>query len=446
MQQKPLPRGPMAGPSYQPPSAPPTPGGGRPGGPEQQRLQSSQQYLRTPVVRYSSRMRVGKLHPLKVTLTGVSGEAEAFKPQTLSGGFDPPVVVQVTVPGALVTPPHVIIPISGGEANFVVQPLMTGKLVGAKVEFLAQGRKVSEVALPIKANRGTLAKLLVVFALLLPFLIHFLPVPTFEERPEVKAPPIQSMMRPRRQPPATVAVPAKNPSKTESNAPAPEKKTIEAPEKTRTSDKQPEKNSEKTAQDLTANTFLSLLLMIQDSGKTTEKTGQPPAEKVAPAEPANASRRQGGGGTTLGVTRQNFPEPEPKPGSEAPAGIVRRGEDAIWAWTRNLLEQAGYPTKLVKTESLNAIGTMLSAQREYEITGECRQEWGTQRLMAVIMYYMEPVARLLYRFFIVFPKTWAFGDLILPLFFLALAAIIWIFTSPNKRKLKGTVMDIRLAG
>ncbi|MBL8823707.1 MAG: hypothetical protein JNJ77_14045 [Planctomycetia bacterium] len=435
MQQKPVPRGPMAGPSYQPPSAPPTPGGVRVGGGEQPRLQTSQQYLRTPIVRYSSRMRVGKLHPLKITLTSVSGEAEAFKPQTLSGGFDPPIVVQLTVPGALVTPPHVIMAISGGEAHFVVQPLMTGKLLGAKVEFLSQGRKVSEIALPMKANRGTLAKLLVVFALLLPFLIHYLPVPTFTDKPEIKAPPLQSILRGRRPPPSTAPV------KT-----APEKNTNESPEKNKSPEKQPAKNDkEKTAFQFPSAAYLTMLLINQESEKNADKKEQPPPEKNAPTETAG-TRPTSSSGTTLSGGSQNLPESEAKPNAEAPAGIVRRGEDAIWAWTRNLLEQAGYPTKLVKTESLNAFGTMLTAQREYEITGDCRQEWGTQRLMAIAMYYLEPVNRLLYRFFIDFPKGWAFGDLILPLFFLALAAIIWMFTSPNKRKLKGPVMDIRLAG
>ncbi|HQR43003.1 MAG TPA: hypothetical protein PLX97_09980, partial [Gemmatales bacterium] len=133
-------RGPMAGPAYQPPSNPPVspnigqlPTGNRPTGGSEQRLQSSNQYLRTPVVRYSSRMRVGKLHPIEVTLGGANGAPEPFKPQSQSGGFDPPIVVQVSAPGAIVTPPHVIIPVSGGTASFVVQPLMSGKLAGAKV-------------------------------------------------------------------------------------------------------------------------------------------------------------------------------------------------------------------------------------------------------------------------------------------------------------------------
>jgi hypothetical protein len=253
------------------------------------------------------------------------------------------------------------------------------------------------------------------------------------------------MIRSRRPPAASAAIPEKNPAKTESTSTAPLKKTTDQPEKKTTPEKQNEKSNEKTTQNLSATAYLSSLIMIQDSGKTTEKTVPSSVEKATPAAPAQTGRQQGGNRTTLGVSRQHFPEPETKPGTDTPAGIVRRGEDAIWAWTRNLLEQAGYPTKLSKTESLDAIGTLLTAQREYEITGECRQEWSTQRLMAVIMYYVEPVARLLYRFLIDFPKSWAFGDLIVPLFFLALAAIAWILTSPNKRKIKGNVLDIRLA-
>jgi hypothetical protein len=61
------------------------------------------------------------------------------------------------------------------------------------------------------------------------------------------------------------------------------------------------------------------------------------------------------------------------------------------------------------------------------------------------MHYSETTIRLLYRLFIVFPKSWPFGDLIYSIAFLALAAIFWMYTGPNRRKVKGPTMDIRFA-
>lgn len=430
MQPKPPPRGPLAGPSYQPPSSPPVPqaqpnrqGSGEMG------MQSSNQYLRTPVIRYSSRMRLNKLHPLKVSLTGVNGEVETLRPQPQSGGFDPPVVVQVSVPGAIVTPPHVIIPVSGGEAQFVVQPIMTGRLTGARVEFLSQGRKVSEVPLPMKVNRGYLAKFFLLLAVLLPLLINFLPDLTHVSK------------IPNRKPVANNAGPGGTPVRGDV---APAKRT-------------PDKPGKKISME---DVIGSTMILLQDSPAKNEKaeTKKPEEKKLDDAKAdegqtegktppgTSASRIQGeGGGTNRGTAIGNPPANSTPEQPSGNSGVSYTGEDAIWAYTRSKLERAGYRTELVQNLNLSTLPELLVVDNKYAIVKESNSEWSTSRLFAIGMHYIESTLRLLYRIFIVFPKSWPFGDLIYSLAFLALAAIFWMYTGPNRRKIKGPTMDIRFA-
>lgn len=485
-------RGPLAGPSYQPPSAPPfggkpsgslpaSAGTGRAGGNlphgAEQRLQSSNQYLRTPVVRYSSRMRVGRLHPLRVTLTGLN-DAETVKPDTQSGGFDPPIVVQLSVPGALVTPPHVIMPISGGEAHFTVQPMISGKLTGARIEFLAQGRKVSELALPMKANRGYLAKSLLVLALLLPFLIHWFPDLAYVSRIN----PARSITTSRTsfpgQPRGTA--PAKNPaqpakkieSKVAATEPAKsENKTAPAPEK---KTETPEKKTPPTTSLFDVSpplVMVTLLVPVQEKEaskqppvskeetKESAKQSAPPTKQPAPTSPAPAPMK-GRGPMLVGSSSPGGIGPRLQGGGDGPGsgasgensyiektdGTRYTGEDAIWAWVRGLLDREGYATKLTTSATYaTSVGSLLSFDRKYEISRESSLDWSTNRLVACTMYYVEPVLRFLYRIFIVLPLALPFGELILSLILLALAGLIWMYTNPNRRKLKGPMMDIRLA-
>lgn len=475
MQPKPPGRAPLAGPSYQPPSNPPVgatfgnlpssnpPVGNRPPAPggSEQRMQSSNQYLRTPVVRYANRMRVGKLHPVEVTLAGSNGMPEPFKPQ--AGALEPPMVVQLTVPGAIVTPPHVIIPISGGVASFVVQPLMKGKLSGAKVEFLAQGRKVSEIALPMRANKGTLAKFLFLFAIALPFLIHFLPTPSYYDRGRVAENPMDRRPLPGNEnskdgagnktgmPPgkapgkggpgkneAVKSDPAKNeaakndPSKTEPTKADPAKNEINKSEPAKNEKNEKSKENGKPAAQL-------------DRSRTGQRvlpgaTPQPPVRKD---EFGSKIQRggQGGGGATATVA--------PPPTEQITMlGTTYNGEDAIWAWIRTQVERAGYDTERVKmnTESMDGLTSLVTADRRYQIVGENVSDWGTGRVVAMGLYYCEPVLRLIYRLLIVFPKNFAFGELIYAGVFLLLAILVWLFTGPSRRKIKGSLMDIRLAG
>lgn len=423
MQPKPPPRGPLAGPSYQPPSSPPVPqsqlnrqGSGEIG------LQSSNQYLRTPVIRYSSRMRLNKLHPLKVSLTGVNGEVEALRPQSQSGGFDPPVVVQVSVPGAIVTPPHVIIPISGGEAQFVVQPIMTGRLTGARVEFLSQGRKVSEVQLPMKVNRGYLAKFFLFLALLLPILIHFLPELNYVSK------------TPNRKPVANNAGPAATPVR-----------GVTSPTK-----RAPEQPGKKTSM---LDVIGSTMILLQDSPAKNEKKAadaksvEDKAESKTGTTGTTQTKPQGesSGGNTRGLSLTVPPANRDLDPAGTSTGASYTGEDAIWAWTRAKLEREGYRTELVPSRDLSAMEQLFTFDKKYEIVKESNSEWSTTRVAAIAMHYAESTLRMLYRVFIVFPKSWPFGDLIYSLVFLALAAIFWMYTGPNRRKIKGPTMDIRFA-
>lgn len=477
MQPKPLPsRGPLAGPAYQPPSAPPIagPGNANPGGRStssggEQRLQSSSQYLRTPVIRYSSRMRVGKLHPLRVTLKGADGESEAVKPQSLSGGFDPPIVVQVTVPGALVTPSHQVIPVSGGEANFMVQPMKAGRLAGAKVEFLSQGRKVSEVPVPMKANRGRLAKTLLWLGILLPFIINFFPSLTFVEtkpgaRPGGIDPDIvdTGVVRALTTPQMGGAG-GNRPTKDNQDNTKGNDKTKTAPKKD--ADAPPKKDAETPPKKDAASPAPSNPLNLKPSAagkkasldnpsdiKALLITGlvaiQPPEAKKDDKPQENAKDSKTKNGETENTGRPPGLEKQtPSQTGKAPntGTVTYQNEDAIVAWVRSKLVQNGYQTKPLQRNPEDDTG-ILSFPRKYEITQESNADWSTKKVTAIALYYCEPVLRFCYRIFIDFPKNWQFGDLILALIVLTVGAFVWLFTGPNRTKIKGAVMDIRLAG
>ncbi len=169
-------------------------------------MQMSNQFVRTPVVRYSSRMRVGRIHSMKVSLA--TNGVPSLASRVPTGHLIRPSSSSSTVPGAVVTPPHVIVPLTGGDAHFYVQPLMPGKLVGAKVEFLSQGRRIGEVPLRMKANRGRLAKWLFFFALILPFVINFFPELSFTDKVRpAPAKPAPEEKKPAKQLPASTVQP-----------------------------------------------------------------------------------------------------------------------------------------------------------------------------------------------------------------------------------------------
>jgi hypothetical protein len=442
-------------------------------------LQSSNQYLRTPVVRYSSRMRINRLHPMKVTLTGLSGAVDTGRPQ--AGSMDPPIVVQVSVPGALVTPPHVIIPVSGGEAQFVVQPLMTGRLTGARVEFLSQGRKVSEVPLPMKVNRGYLAKFFLLLAILLPLLINFLPELVHNSKLPTKRPAV-GMLENNRPDALQLSQTTPNIDVHATSVAASLILLQETPVKNEKTADIKKVEDIKKAEDVKK---------AEDSKKTEQKKGdepktesskestaqkdnlkdQPPPGKQIPGRRSYDSTEEslktekpektasfGSGGRPLvvqdGATGPaTAPTLTVRPNQNATqkgdnlAGISYTGEDAIWAWARTRLEREGYRTELAQNApSETNIPELLLVNKKYEIVKETSNEWSSSRLITMAIHYSESTLRLLYRLFIVFPRSWPFGDLIYGLGCLALAAIFWMYTGSNRRKIKGATMDIRFAG
>ncbi len=457
-------RGPLPGPSYQPPSAPPVPVQSQPGSAStagrssgsvstaKGGLQTSNQYLRTPIVRYSSQMRVGKQHPMRISLTGANGEADLVKPQSLSGGFDPPIVIQVTIPGALVTPAHQIIPLSGGDANFFIQPISSGKLNGAKVEFLSQGRKISEIPLPIRANKGSLAKWLLLLGILLPLLINLMPELVYQDR---SLPVVETVHRGQMTAKdslntltAPLPPPLVNQKTGEAEKNPPPRKT---PEKSQ--EKPTEKSSEKTPGKPSAllidfdqlHCLMSQLLVALQPPVTNRVAQNAAAFDIKSVDAAGQVQVPAKKKPDVGKAESSNAETS---GTDAINGrfVIYRGENAIGAWVRHKVSLNGYSTSPVSPEiNDNEISRFFSVSRSYQITGENSKEWNLSRVGALGLYYCEPVIRLLHRVFIQFPRDIPLADLGFGLFFIALSIIVWVLTSPNRKKIKGSIMDIRLA-
>ena len=461
-------RGPLPGPSYQPPSNPPIPAQGQPGSAsiagrasgsvtaDNGGLQTSNQYLRIPIVRYSSKMRVGKQHPMRISLTGANGEADLVKPQSLSGGFDPPIVIQVTIPGALVTPAHQIIPLSGGDANFIIQPISSGKLKGAKVEFLSQGRKISEIPLPIRANKGSLAKWLLLLGILLPLLINLMPELIYQDRLLPMAEPVRRGQMTVTDSLNSLTVPLPAPLKNQNNGEAgknpPAKKT---PEKSleKTPGKSLEKTNEKTPGKPSAllmdfnqlHYLMSELLVAVQPPVTNRVTRNTSAFDIKSVDPSGQVEIPAKKQPDVGKAETSNPETS---GSNAINNrfVIYRGENAIGAWIRHKVNLNGYATSSVSPDlNDNEFSRFFSVSREYQITGETSKEWTLSRVGAMGLYYLEPVIRWLHRVFIQFPRDIPFADLGFGLFFITLSIIVWVLTSPNRKKIKGSIMDIRLA-
>ncbi len=78
------------------------------------------------------------------------------------------------------------------------------------------------------------------------------------------------------------------------------------------------------------------------------------------------------------------------------------------------------------------------------MTDESPGNWTTPKLLATGLFYVEPALRFLYRGFIEFPRTWPLGDLIYFAAFLTLAGLVWMMTNPNRRTIKGPVMNIHV--
>lgn len=445
---------------------------------------------------------------MRISLTGANGVVEPGKPQSLSGGFDPPILVQVTIPGALVTPTHQIIPLSGGDANFIVQPISSGKLKGAKVEFLSQGRKISEIPLPIKTNHGRLAKFLLALGILIPLLINFLPQLTYQQsfidlnmqsqpahlRPDEKTSRLDKSPTKGGSPVGTNSISNEKTSPNKSAETEAEK--VQDPKQEKLSERTPGKPSALLQTEMLYDEQMPVLFVkyqvpgtkkdsqpplknntsqpptksetspksevenkdskVQDASKPDKPkassdnskapsktlTKQPPSYEKLERFPPQSTRTESQGNTSL-----------PRPGNAGSSSgentsqfLPITGEDAIWAWTRHKLHQNGYPTKpLPPKVNPDQITRFFTVDRNYEITGESQKELTTSRMAAIGLYYMEPMLRFLYRVFIQFPRDVPLADLGFGLFFIALGVITWVLTGPNRKKIKGAVMDIRLA-
>jgi hypothetical protein len=131
--------------------------------------------------------------------------------------------------------------------------------------------------------------------------------------------------------------------------------------------------------------------------------------------------------------------------------IRYEGENAIWGRIMSFVASAGYPVRLSSVTAsgddggVSVLGDYLLYKRQYVIDGESNQEWDTRRIMALVLYYLEPVICWLYRFLFVFPADMPFGDLIYFFGFLALAALAWAATKPNWTRVRGALMDIRIS-
>ncbi|MFT3878028.1 MAG: hypothetical protein QM703_00020 [Gemmatales bacterium] len=384
------------------------------------------------MVRYSSVMRLGKQHPMRISLTGTNPGTEPVKPQSLSGGFDPPILVQVTIPGALVTPTHQIIPLSGGDANFMIQPLSTGRLKGAKVEFHSQGRKISEIPLPIKANRGSLAKWLIALGILLPFIINLMPEPSFQSRANFNADGVQQVPRGN----DGTAPNTKTGARISGDVDRIKSSEIEQDSsRAKSKDTPPAKSGEKTPNKAPAKPSATL--------RPAEQIEQLIVGLVVCVQPPTTSNR-----SAESPSKEDSPRPRVMGRTETPQASVLsyRGEDAIWAWTRHKLAQNGYQTKSISIDPMSGeLSRFLTVDRTYQIVGTNSSDWTSGRVAALGMYYLEPVWRLLYRIFIQFPKDVPMADLGFALLFIALGVILWVVTGPNRKKITGPVMDIRLA-
>lgn len=105
---------------------------------------------RQPVFYGYRRMKRGQMYPMTIKI-----EAEGPGRATEAGAAEPLVTVQPVIPGAMVTPNTCDIQLQpGAEAVFSVLPMASGKLTGARVDILRQGRKLTTMNIPMRTQRG----------------------------------------------------------------------------------------------------------------------------------------------------------------------------------------------------------------------------------------------------------------------------------------------------
>lgn len=120
---------------------------------------------RQPVIRYFRRARVGQVHSMQVRIEAEG--AVGSRSGSEITGTEPMVTIQPIIPGAIITPASADVLLQpGSEANFSVLAFGSGKLRGAHVNLTRQGRKLTTIDLPMRANRGRLVRFMVILTIL----------------------------------------------------------------------------------------------------------------------------------------------------------------------------------------------------------------------------------------------------------------------------------------
>lgn len=178
---------------------------------------------RQPVIRYFRRARVGQVHSLQVRIEA-EGAAGSRSGSEITG-TEPMVTIQPVIPGAIITPASADILLQpGSEANFSVLPLGHGRLRGARVDLSRQGRKLTSVDLPMRANRGRLVRFFVLLTILGLIIIKYPWKAYWEYSIEKVTPAVVKEPAPKEKTPDPAAPPeadGNNPPKPDKDAPAP---------------------------------------------------------------------------------------------------------------------------------------------------------------------------------------------------------------------------------
>ncbi len=120
-------------------------------------------------VAYHYTMKPQRVYPLVVEVPRGKGAVAADAPTGIV------VTVRPVVPGALVAPAELPLEVSrpGARATFHVTPLARGRLPGAGVRFLYDGRLLHELATPMRVRTQRLAWLLLLLAVAVPALLCY---------------------------------------------------------------------------------------------------------------------------------------------------------------------------------------------------------------------------------------------------------------------------------
>jgi len=149
-------------------------------GAKKQVLTSEQGLKRRATVRWYRRMNPERMYPLTVALARgrvkevrVAGVGQAVAPEMLViPTSNPFVTVRPVLPGVLCYPPEQTVDVTPElvAVRFQVLPQLLGSVADARIEFYWRERLLSQVPLPMRVSRQTLALAVSTAALLWPFL------------------------------------------------------------------------------------------------------------------------------------------------------------------------------------------------------------------------------------------------------------------------------------